>query len=382
MNTRPLSPAHWLVLSLTAALFVTTSSLADTDCVALAQAMRQKHSWWKSDDFNSDLEEWIKTSNYSQFRKQGGSSMNLGIAIEGVPLSLGAERTEDVYQSIKQQLAAGKHLRITSHSREQFVEENLSDAAMDVLLRCVIDQGSGFHAAAIRHKTQQFVTLALVYRPVPGAGSMPCQIKDILLSGLSYANPKQQHEVESGLTLADNQYKYIYLKRTPGKGEVKFEAAFVGVTPSIGQPRTQDIPEVKAPPSLPPFVWKDDRTTAWLLRGGGPPTNAAYFGIPYGRGVFGKAILPLGANVYPRIQDSLSANLRLIGGGVWTPAAQPIFSTANMGLQFSNVAWDEKTHTLTFDWETVARNTRFKVWDIHAAVQVEVLTKEKIFTKP
>jgi hypothetical protein len=358
---------------------------AELDCPALAEAMKSKTSWFKGLDFNKELEEFIKTSSYQEFRSSGSANMNLGVIYEGVPINLGASTSENEYNLLRSSLNAGRHLSITSHTRERFIEERLSDSAMNVLLECVRMQGKtgnaqGFYEYAIRHSDQLSVTLIVGFQAIFGGPQEVMVSPKPFIRGLTFEDDDEKKFASGGFKLKAGEEKAFHMSRVAGTGDEIYVPARYGFVVNVGNATDRFLEPVKQASKDISTTFADEIREYPVFVGKGLG-GGEYKRVPRDVAASEEAKIALGVKVWPRDMADLISNIKVNDkSGLWNPSnGTHMLAAKDMWLDFSDVSWDDNTHVLRFKWTANHMIGRGDGTDVHIAVLTNIKVRVQTF---
>jgi hypothetical protein len=369
---------------------------ADTDCPELVAKMKDKRSWWKKGDLTTVLVEWIKTSSIDELMEKSRQNLNIGVLIGDVPLTIGANTSEDQFRYMKQELAAGRKLVVVSHTAESYVEETLNPEFKDVLLACLSkDAQNGLFCRVLRSVNPDVVTLAMVYKPIAAPQVPKCKIRPVHLEGATYISQKEGKDLNNGYELVPHKNYFFPLRRETGGNTCAFKPIEYKFDTTQGHQIQGSLPPIPHPQTK-RIVWRDSSKTEQVYGGNGNG-GGGYMGVNKDTSPHGSHKIVLGPGFWPRLSQPLANNLSVVTAdkqtGIWAikqplrillpPKREPLppfqlFDGESMKITFSNVVWNEDEHSLSFDWTAGINQWRQDVWEIHIRVTVNVLSKERL----
>ncbi len=94
-------------------------------------------------DFNksvaSNLFEWLKNTDFQTFKEKTSGGLNIGLPIEGIPINIGINFSEDEFNEWKQSVNQGQVRNFTEDEALQIVRRSASPDILDAWVKCIRD---------------------------------------------------------------------------------------------------------------------------------------------------------------------------------------------------------------------------------------------------
>jgi len=189
-------------------------------------------------NFSENLQEWLKTTNYQEFKEKQDSGLKIGFPIDGVPIQIGGNHSEDNFNNWKESVNQGRNREFSAAESQEIAVKSINRDIVNAWRLCVVSGANNRTGLVQNVEGLDDEILVYTIRYIPDAiDDYPPVMNQFVVEGAT-SNPGfvPEQEIPYGgvsTILQREERSSITIIANTSKGQLSFIVPELPVRPSM-----------------------------------------------------------------------------------------------------------------------------------------------------